>query len=154
MHIKHQWSRNFAMLQYILCQPTNTTASWIQRLDRTTSRYSLVPRPHPLRKLRERVWHHIHVCRFSWACRATPPMWKHVINIHRSLELTTVLCTVNRKLRERERMLQSNFLETIGRQTKMSSSQSSGELLLRGYYSLLTIAMPRKCLFECLPSSR
>ena len=36
---------------------------------------------------------------FSWACRATPPTWKHMINIHRWLEATTVLCTVNCKLR-------------------------------------------------------
>ena len=37
--------------------------------------------------------------RFSWPCRATPPTWKHVINIQRWLEPTTVLFTVNCKLK-------------------------------------------------------
>ena len=78
---------------------------------------------------------------FSWACRATPPMWKHMINIHRWLKPSTVLCTVNCKLRpmwentsrqhwrwfsqnERERVgLQSNFPEPSGKQTKTSLSQ-------------------------------
>ena len=75
--------------------------------------------------------------------------------------MTTVLCTVNCKLRlmrvdsteddlveTRERVgLQNKFPEPVGRQTKTCLSQSSGGLL-----SFLTTAKPRRCLFHCLPS--
>ena len=89
---------------------------------------------------------------------------------HRWLELTTVLCTVNCKLRpmwenvsrqhrrwfsqdERKRVgLQSNFPEPVGRQTKTSSSQYQVADCFFVAISLLTITKPCKCLFHCLPS--
>ena len=102
----------------------------------------------------------------SWAYRATPPMWKHMINIHRWLKPSTVLCTINCKLRKtwvdstEDDLIKMREREWDCKATSLNHQVSKQRRLCLNKVvdcffvaiSLLKIAKPRKCLFHCLPS--